>query len=232
MAVRKNLPDFIRLSEAFRTYAPLRLRKAEAAALAAPAPALVPPKPGDSIETVTALFEFVHQLSKTSLAKSEPVEQMKQELIRRLVRGELWARGVRTAPHVELEKRRIDCFIFEDAKIDWHKSKLSNLGQTFEGVEVRKGEDPTVSKRQEVESPNVIIIDTGRGRPSVSKEVDDVISQLALESKFLNLPRKSQEYEIRKLARAKYPTKFPERGNRPSKQTIINALKRAGILNN
>lgn len=108
----------------------------------------------------------------------------------------------------------IPAFYFENPDIDWAKSILQAYGRTYEGVKVilsPEGYEPQGVKT---------IGRKGRGRPTVTDQLKEVVRELRAMGCLNQISRKEQENRVRGRARQRHPNIFP-RPTQPSRAMIL-----------
>lgn len=174
---------------------------------------------------------------------------LKRELIDRLFRGEYAALGIKTEPVSGAKVESIPTRFFARWEfVEWDADRVRAYGHTFEDVRVAglpHGTRPDARQRAEatgaavateadVGRPGSTVIDSNRpeaapkpmGRPSVMRDLQQVISDLAGEAKLDVIP--SQRIaRITERARRDYPNVF--RGpSSPAPNTVRKALRLLG----
>ena len=153
------------------------------------------------------------------------------ELSFRLSKGELQAFGIRSgAPLVE-GPVRIPAQFFpsnseDDGDIDWDQSSLAAAGHKFVSVRVCKATEVTAAhqknERDQAKAKR-------RGRPSISAQLIEIVSELNSCKKFEGISQKQQFHLTRIEARKKYPNIF-RTTSQPSDQSIRKSFKHLGLI--
>jgi hypothetical protein len=137
---------------------------------------------------------------------------MKRELNDRILNNEICCAGVRVNPGVGKGPEPIPAYIFSKPKIDWQNSVVRAFKRVYEDVRViaHRKSTPPQPKRM--------------GRPTITKELAEVVQVLRVEGQLKDVLRKEQINRVRVRARKLFPHIF-RTPNQPSRNKILEALQ-------
>ena len=147
---------------------------------------------------------------------------MRRGLIDKIFRGDLSCLGVEVSPKLGNSPELLQRYLFTNPDIDWEKSTMRAFGRIYEGVRVVSPQDTIDVKLPEAARPKPL------GRPSVGRQIRQIVRELADAGQLEGISRKEQETRIRSRARELYPHSFP-RPSQPSRTKILEALKAEGL---
>jgi hypothetical protein len=113
--------------------------------------------------------------------------------------------------------------------IEWPSAGVNDQGELSTGdtaahsIPVEPRPDPKIKESK------IYSLKQKMGRPSYNEQLDKLVRELQLKDNFETIPRKTQVALIFKLAKERYPKSF-YRTNSPSRNIILEALKRAKII--
>ena len=152
-------------------------------------------EPRDQIDAIKKASERIGATLDHATARSRPIWDMRDRLIKQLKDGKFEAFGVKTKPEIGLEPRKIPEFIFDSPKVRWGARTVENFGQKFEGVSVRRKIAEVAVETPGTAKP------APTGRPSKAAEIEKAISMLLdCGEKLNNIPRGTAYDAIRKFA--------------------------------
>jgi hypothetical protein len=150
---------------------------------------------------------------------------MHADLFAGIRNGCFLALGIQVSPAIGNRPELIPEHYFELPDlldIDWRKSSIRGLGRAYEAVKVVQA--PSGGP----DTPLKVGPEKLRGRPTVGNELREIVRNLKASGQLDGISRKEQETRVRSVARDRYPGTFPK-PNRPSRNTILKALKEAGF---
>jgi hypothetical protein len=128
--------NFVPLSEAAWKFAPRRLKEMYWNLRELPAPKLPDPSSAREAEGLQAISAQFAHMSRTGPA----IREMQKDIMEKLRRGDLEARGIRTRPDMGEALEPIPRYYFDHAKINWERNVLENFGRRYAAVEVCRAE--------------------------------------------------------------------------------------------
>jgi len=197
-APRRN--NYVSLSEAYWNFAPRRLREKYWELEELPAPKRPDPSSTNWAESLQAFSAHVNHSWRTEPA----VREMQENLIEKLRRGVLAARGLRTHPNMGEALEDIPSYYFDHAKIHWGINVLEKFGRRYEAVEIRRSETAGEDQIQQSAVPHTSAGNKrGRGRPSKREAINVTIAELVREGTDLRAYKPAAACElIRQRAQA------------------------------
>lgn len=175
-APRRN--KYIRLSEAYRYFAPRRLKEMYRELGELPAPKLPDQGSTNLTEGLQALSAHVSHSWRTEPAERE----MRKHVAEELRCGHLEARGLKTHPEIGEALEAIPPYYFDHARMDWRKNTVEKFGRRYEAVEVRRSETESEDQIQQSVVQHVSAGDRrGRSRPSKKEAIMAAIAALVRE---------------------------------------------------
>src|SRR5262245_59982946 len=125
--------EYVPLSKASWHFSPRRLREMYWELDELPSPEL-PDRSSTDFSEVIRVFpaQIHHGLWRTAPA----IKAMEEDLIEKLRRGDLEARGLRTHPSLGEDLETIPRYYFDHATIGWKRNVVEKFGRRYEAVEI------------------------------------------------------------------------------------------------